>query len=196
MNSLSFNRVAITAFLEPGGFGPLLVWSLAARDVFALCSSKPSFDPQCEIESLLIGGCERGGHPGRQTLEDHCRVCLAHPENARALQSGSAIGRRTQVLIGSSPLRSLDLEMGFLDLLIHAPSSDEPLPRSFSHPQRSMISGFAQLWGLYPIFCGVVEESEWNTYEERACAVLALMEKSDLESSTLTGRDAQGSKRL
>lgn len=196
MNSLAFPRVAITAFLEPGGFGPLRVWRLESSDLFSLCLSKPGFDPQCEIEALLLGGCERGAHPGRQALEDHSRRCLTHPDEPRGIQSGSAVGRRTQVLIGSSHLRSLDLEMGFLDLLIHVPASDEPLPRgALVHPERSLVRGFDFLWGLRPIYCGAVEESDWDTYEQRARAVLALMEASDLHAATASGRGSS-SRRL
>lgn len=189
MKPLSFPRVAITAFLEPGGVGALRVWSLESRDIFELCLSKPNFDPQCEIESLLLGGCEGGAHPGREILEDHCRMCLAHPEAARGLRSGSATGRRAQALVGSTPLLSLDLEMGFLDLLIHAPASDEPLPlRALVHPERSLVLGFQRLWGLTPVYCGAVEESDWETYAQRSRAVFALMEASDLAGSAASGR--------
>lgn len=198
MPKLSFDRVAITAFLESGGFGPLYVWSLPASDIFELCARTPRFDPDCEIEPLLLGGCQGGSHPGREALEDHFRIALAHPDGAHALQSGSAMGRRVSTLAGASTV-SLDLELGFLDLLIHAPSQDDTLPRSArTNPEQSMILGFFELWGKRPVFCGIVEEDDWDSYDERARAVLALLERAEIGGSSREGAgdSGVGSRRL
>ena len=197
MGKLAFERIAITAFLEPGGLGPLWVWRVSASRIFDICAAKPSFDPTCEIESLLIGGCERGAHPGRHALELIFCASMSRPGELPILRSASAMGHRASVLIGSTPAKSLDLEIGFLDLLIHAPRDEEHLPRwARIDPAKALAQSFHALWGVAPIFCGCVEEEDWDTYGERAAAVLSIIERSEIEESSGSNAASAASQRL
>lgn len=197
MPKTAFPRAAVTAFLEPGGFGDLWVWRVDAAELMELCSAKPKFDPRGDIETLLLGGCDTGDHPGREALEDHFRAALAHPEPPGGLASGSAMSRRAEALVGAC-LRSLDMELGFLDLLIHAPRDDARLPRSAqADPARAMPCGFQALWGARAlVYCGRVPEEDWDTYEERARAVLALVERSEIEGASEASGDHAEPRRL
>lgn len=180
----AFSQAAITAFLEPGGFGDLFVWRISSDQLMQLCASKPKFDPCGTIETLILGGAS-AGDPGREALEDHFRAALAKPGSADCLASGSAVSRRAGSLVGSTS-SAFDLELGFLDLLIHIPSPLETLPSPILRsPESAMCQGFLSTWGACLVYCGRVAEAEWNTYNERALAVLALVERSELSEASL-----------
>lgn len=196
MARTAFAQAAITAFLEPGGFGELFVWRISAEELMDLCATHAKFDPHGSIETLILGGCSCGEHPGREALEDHFRTALASPESPECLASGSAVSRRAESLVGST-LACFDFELGFLDLLIHVPSASESLPKSILRsPAASLCKSFAATWGAQPIYCGSVLEDEWKTYHERALAVLALIERSEIEESTGGRASSSGSRRL
>lgn len=194
MSPLCVDRVAITAFMEPG-IGLLLVWRAESREILRLCLSKPAFDPAGHIRGLLAKGCPNGSHPGREALEDHARAAWSGPESPGPIASGSAMGRREAALSG--PRGSLDLSMGYLDLLLTvAPDADEGLPRGPSRrPEPAMVEGWDLAWGGRVHFCGQVEEDEWDSVEERASAVLALLERSELAERT-SEASGSGARRL
>lgn len=192
----AFAQAAITAFLEPGGFGDLFVWRISSDQLMQLCASKPKFDPCGTIETLILGGA-RAGDLGREALEDHFRAALAKPGSVECLSSGSAVSRRAGSLVGSTA-SAFDLELGFLDLLIHIPNPLEALPPPVLRaPESAMCQGFLSAWGVSLAYCGRVEEAQWNTYNERALAVLALIERSELaEASLAPNSSASRSTRL
>jgi hypothetical protein len=197
MTKLSFERIAITAFLEPGGFGPLWVWSMSASQAYELCM-RPKFDPNGDIETLLLGGPCAEDHAGRAAFELHVIQALSHPEaDTRWIESASRLGQRIQTLTGAQSL-SLDHELGFLDLLIHIPSSSASMPRhAKASPSDALIQGFFFLWGADIRFCGLVDEESWDTYAERAIAVKSLMDRAELIQAT-SGPECStsGTKRL
>jgi hypothetical protein len=160
-----------------------------------LCSTKPKFDPDGDIETLLLGAEANPDHPGREALENHMRTALAYPAPPDGIECGSAMGKRAHALLGATA-RSADIEIGFLDLLIHMPAADARLPKkSKTNPVDSMIDGFQAIWGSQLVFCGVVDESQWDTYIERASAVMALIERSLIGESSgasaLRGNDSR-----
>lgn len=187
----AFTQAAITAFLEPGGFGDLFVWRISSDQLMQLCSSKPKFDPCGTIETLILGGASAGGL-GREALEDHFRAALAKPGSAECLASGSAVTRRAGSLVGSTA-SAFDLELGFLDLLIHIPNPQDSLHAPLLRcPESAMCQGFLSAWGVSLVYCGKVAEADWNTYNERALAVLALIERSELEEASSGIHSAAG----
>lgn len=181
MSALAFERAAFTAFLEPGGFGPLYVWSVPGRSLLRACLQTPGFDPSGSARSLLLGGCLDGSHPGREALEDRARDALAYPERPGPLRSGSSMGRRRSALAGPGG-RALDGSMGYLDLLLTLDADpDLPPPRSAARrPREALSEGMLALWGLEARYCGVVDEEDWDSFEQRAAAVLALLERSEM----------------
>lgn len=183
MAKLSFERIAITAFLEPGGFGPLWVWSMPANQAYELCM-RPKFDPHGEIEALLLGGPAAGDHAGREAFELRCIQAFSHPDSdTRWIESASRLGQRIQTLTGALSL-CLDHELGFLDLLIHMPASTAHMPRHVrASPSDALIQGFASLWGAPIRFCGQVDEEAWDTYAERSLAVKSLMDREELSQA-------------
>ena len=84
-------------------------------------------------------------------------------------------------LTGAGAL-ALDREMGFLDLLIHVPDRDAPVPRpALRRPREALPEGAMRAWGVRVEFCGVVDEGQWDSYAERAAAVAALLERGALD---------------
>jgi hypothetical protein len=193
MTSLAFERVALTAFLEPRSRGPLWVWRVDASRLAQLCDNR-AFDSSGMIQALLLGGCVDGSHPGRAALEDRMREAFGSPKERQGLDCASEARMRVQTFKRSG--QALDQSMGFLDLLLRSNGSARFTSDLLHELPDAWPEALMERWGLEAIHCGEVAESDWDSYPERARAVLALIERSEIGADAAACSSHAGAARL